>query len=305
MKYPVDVKIADYFRRFFQYYIRKRTVREEIIIEESDDEKWNNTFEKNKTSFVYSLSDSVKINLYKDSFLCKLIYTSFEEAEIKFLKKFLRKGDCFFDIGANIGLFSLNASPIIGIDGEIFAFEPTPITFNRLNENVLLNEFNNIKTENIGLSDVKGELEFHTANNGYDALNSIVKLSELGDDYSTIVVKADTIDNFIKSEKIGHIDLMKIDVEGWELNVAKGAKKLFSMPDAPVLMVEFTETNAFAAGYYLGELYDYIKSFGYTWYTYNAEENVLNLEEKKLHYPYNNLIAIKDLKSVFERLGVN
>ena len=95
---------------------------------------------------------------------------------------------------------------------------------------------------------------------------------------------------------------MKIDVEGWEMYVLKGASKLLSSIHSPVLMVEFTEDNAFAAGFYCGEIFEFVRSFGYEWYRYNASSNTLELQKKKLHYPYENLIAIKDLKKVMIRL---
>lgn len=305
MKYPLDVKIADYFRRICQFYIRKRLPIKQIVPEKSEENIWLSNFEVNQDKFEYMLSDGVKIYLYKDSILCRMIYFSFEETEIGFLKNFLKPGDCFFDIGANIGLFSLHASPIVDKNGSIYAFEPTPETYYRLNQNILLNNFKNIIIENTGLSDTSGSTEFHVSTNGYDALNSIVVLSELENNHTTISVNTDTVDNYVKLNKIVHIDLIKVDVEGWELNVLKGATSVLTEPDAPVLMVEFTEKNAFTAGYYLGELYDYLVTLGYKWYSYNLKENKLIPEKKKLHYSYENLIAIKNISSVFSRLKID
>lgn len=300
MIYPFDVQIADILRRFFQFYIRKRIHLSPVVEEKTEEEKWLNNFTEEKNFFEFFLSENIKMYLYKDSYFCKLIYSSFEEAEINFIKSFLQPGDCFFDIGANIGLFSLHASPKIRENGCIYAFEPTPTTYERLQKNIILNNFKNIKTENIGMSYSVDTVEFHISNNGYDAWNSIVPLSEL-DNYSTINVNTNTIDNFIKSRMIKHVDLVKVDVEGWELNVLKGAAELMSRHDAPVLMVEFTEENAFSAGYYCGELFDYVKSFGYEWYLFNPKEGSLDLQFKKLHYPYENLIAIKDMDKVIKR----
>ncbi len=298
---PLDVKIANFFRRVFSYYVLKRMPIKPVVDPELEKtENWLKNFHS-EDHFEHNLAENIKIILYKDSRLCKLIYGSFEETEICFLKKFLRKGDCFFDIGANIGLFSLHASNIIGENGKIFAFEPTPVTFDRLKKNIDINKFLNINAENIGLSDATGVVKFNVSNNGFDAWNSFATLVDAGE-CTEIQVPTNTLDNYISISETEKIDLIKLDVEGWELNVLKGATRLLSTPNSPVLLVEFTETNAFAAGYYCGELFDFVKSFGYEWYAYNAESNELIIQQKKLHYPYENLIAIKDLSVCFERL---
>jgi FkbM family methyltransferase len=300
---PLDVKIANFFRRVFSYYVRKRMPIKPIVDSELEKtENWLKNFH-NEDYFEHILAENIKIILYKDSRLCKLIYGSFEETEICFLKKFLRKGDCFFDIGANIGLFSLHASNIVGENGKIFAFEPTPVTFDRLMKNIDINNFSNINAENIGLSNAIGVINFNVSNDGFDAWNSFATLVDAGE-CTEIKVLTNTLDNYISSCETEKIDLIKLDVEGWELNVLKGATRLLSTSNSPVMLVEFTETNAFAAGYYCGELFDFVKSFGYEWYAYNAESNELIIQQKKLHYPYENLIAIKNLSACNERLTI-
>ncbi|MDR3653778.1 MAG: FkbM family methyltransferase [Paludibacter sp.] len=299
MKKPLDVRVANFIIRQISKYVRKRI--NSIDQEEKNDQIWLSNFSNENLSFEYNLSNNVKINLFKDSILCKYIYFSFEEVEISFIKKFLKRGDIFFDIGANIGLFSLHASPILGANGHIYSFEPTPETFTRLTRNIELNSFSNVTLENKGLSNKNEFLQFHVATNGFDAWNSFAIINELGNS-DTIKVEVTTLDNYIDTQNISNINLIKLDVEGWELNVLKGAVSLLSSSNSPVLLVEFTETNAFAAGYYCGELFDYVKSFGYEWYAYDIDDNKLTRQQKKLHYPYENLIAIKDINDVTKRL---
>ena len=293
----IDVKIADFFKRAFNYYIKKRTY---IKPSPSQDEIWSSKF-NNTDIFLHKINDHLKINLYKDSILCKLIYFGFEETEITFIKKYLKKGDTFFDIGANIGLYSLQASEIIGKNGVIYSFEPTPITFKRLIENIKLNNYNNIKTINIGFSNKKESSDFNISNDGHDAWNSFIKLNQL-QNCSTIKVNVEKLDSFIKERNIQNISLIKLDVEGWEKFVLEGSTKLLSSKNPPVFIIEFTEEHAFAAGYYCGELFDYVKTFGYEWYSYDIETNKLIQQQKKLHYPYENLLAIKDINACIKRL---
>jgi len=265
-----------------------------------DEREWQALF-KNKPFFKYDLDTDTVVNLYKDSVLSGLIYNGFEQDETIFVRRFLENGDIFLDIGANIGLFSLIASHYVGDKGKIYTFEPATETYRRLCENVEMNAFNNILTFQIGLSDKEEELLFNTSQTGYDAWNSFTKLEVLKDSQS-ILVKTKTLDSFLNQLNISDVNFVKLDVEGWEMNVLKGSKELLLSEKAPVLMVEFTEENAFAAGYYCGEIYDFVKQFGYNWYRYDSKQNTLIYEEKRLHYPYDNLFAIKDINNVVKRI---
>lgn len=293
-----DVKIAVFFKRALNYYVKKRTY---IKPPPTENEIWDELF-KGKEVIDRELFNKKNINLYKDSNLCKLIYFGFEENEIAFLKKYLKPGDTFFDVGANIGLFSLNATDLIKPNGKIFAFEPTPETFKRLESNISLNHIENIKPINIGISDHEGKLNFNISNSGYDAWNSFAKIDKL-ENGSSIEVNVKSLDQFIRENAVDLPSLIKIDVEGWEKFVILGAQHLLNQSNAPVLMIEFTETNAFAAGYYCGELFDLIKSYGYELYSYDQISNKLKKEIKKLHYPWENLIAIKDYENCYNRIN--
>ena len=184
---------------------------------------WDNLF-KNNSCFEFKLNKDVKINLYKDSVLSRLIYDGFEEAEIEYLTNTLTKGDIFVDIGANIGLFSLIASKIVGIEGKVICFEPAPLTYSRLNENLKLNKLQNIDSRNIGLSDKKGELTFYVSTNGYDAWNSFAP-SQDNKLESSIQVPVSTLDRELLNINKSKIKLVKIDVEGWEKFVITGGNK--------------------------------------------------------------------------------
>lgn len=250
---------------------------------------WNNLF-KEKDFFEFNLRNDIKINLYQDSILSRLIYDGFEKEETDYVSSVLNEGDVFVDIGANVGLFSLIASRIVGHKGSVVCFEPSPITFTRLVENVKLNDLKNIDLRNIGLSDISNELTFYVSENGYDAWNSFAP-SQDDKLESSIRVPVSTLDFELKDIDKSKIKLVKIDVEGWEKFVLYGGKD-FLVKYSPIVMVEFTEENTFNAGYPVHEIYDLMQVFGYVWYTIKKGE--LIEETKKLYYPYNNLIAIKN-----------
>jgi hypothetical protein len=105
-----------------------------------------------------------------------------------------------------------------------------------------------------------------------------------------MTVNVYTIETEFREIKKEKIKLIKIDVEGWEKFVLTGGATFFKCY-SPLVMVEFTEKNTFDAGYLVHEIYDIMLEFGYSWYRY--KNNQLIPEDKRLHYPYDNLIAKK------------
>jgi FkbM family methyltransferase len=296
----LDLKIANFLKKILNTYINRRTNQ----IKDYNERKWNERF-KGEDKFKGKLLDGLMMYYYRDSILSKLIYSGFENKEINFVRRYLKESDIFLDIGANIGLFSLHAAYCIGSSGKIIAFEPTPLTYARLVENIDLNNYmTKIIPVNIGLSEKKECLILNSYGNGYDAWNTFAKpLNEFQG--NEINVQVDTLDNYLRTCDINieNISLIKVDVEGWEVNVIKGAVNTLKSKNAPTLLVEFTEEYAFAAGTSCYELYDLIKSYGYEWYIYDDRENNLKPEPKRLHYPYTNLIAIKDIEKAQMRIS--
>ncbi|MBL7916861.1 MAG: FkbM family methyltransferase, partial [Bacteroidia bacterium] len=156
--------------RNLDLYFKKRK-------KEKDWQNWLKIF-KSTNTMDFNLSEKLKIRLYKDSILSKCIYQGFEQIEIEFICKYLKQGDVFFDIGSNMGLFSLYASELVGNMGKIYAFEPTKGIYKRLIENIELNGIKNIVPVNKGISDKNGTLALNISDNGHDAWNSFAKISD-------------------------------------------------------------------------------------------------------------------------------
>ncbi len=265
-------------------FLQKVDVVKEIVFQNQWDKKFIGC-----VYLDYKLNDRVKIRLYKESVLSQLIYKGFEIEECGYLKSVLKEGDYFVDVGANIGLFSLIASDLVGQSGKVISFEPTPEIFRRFNENIQINQFTNIDSFNIGLSNLPGSLAFNISNNGFDAWNSFAIPNNLNID-SKIQVNVSTLDIELSKFDKSKIRIIKMDVEGWEKFVLKGGIEFFTNYN-PEVMVEFTEANTFAAGYMIQEIYDFMVGLGYQWY--KIENHKLIKSEKKIHYPYENLIAKK------------
>ena len=178
---------------------------------------------------IFKLQSGLKILLYFDSRLSQEIYCdSFERKERQFLNNFLRQGDIYVDIGANIGLFTLIASHNVGENGQVYSFEPCLKTFQRLVRNVELNRMNNVQCFQIALSDHPGQVEMNVSLDGYDAWNSIAQPTA-GNSFTVETVRTVKWDDFAHEHNLmGRVTLMKIDVEGWESHVLSGGHESFS-----------------------------------------------------------------------------
>jgi FkbM family methyltransferase len=291
-KIPFDIRVVNYMTRKLNDYAFQKKKKESARLKEV----WLKKF-KSSDYIIHRLRDDLKIRLYKDSILSKFIYEGFEKSEIEFLNVFLSEGDCFVDIGANVGLFSLFASKKVGKTGSVISFEPAQVTYERFLENLELNKISNVIPFKLGLSDEDGILELNISANGYEAWNTFVKSNDNKFSLKELV-PVRSFDNFFQENSVvtDNIALIKLDVEGFEINVLKGAATLLSKENAPVFMVEFTDMNALNAGHCCHELYKLLITYGYSWYVYNSLKKQLIYEPIQLNYPYNNLIAIKNVE---------
>ena len=182
------------------YYTGKYLAQKKQENKEKIDKQWKNYF-LNDNKFIFKLRHNISIYLYNDSVLARLIYEGFEKNEIDYIEKNLNNGDIFVDIGANIGLFSLIASQLVGEKGKVISFEPSPITFNRLQENINLNNFSNIEIVNKGISDNVGNLSINLYEEGFDAFNYTEKMGNAllvcGDVYLWILLMETAFDRSI------------------------------------------------------------------------------------------------------------
>ncbi len=172
------------------------------------------------------------------------------------LTKILKQDDVYVDIGANIGTLILKASTLVGEFGKVYGFEPHPKTYAFLNSNIELNNFKNVKIFNLALGNEKGVTWFSDL--GSDDQNA-VNLENEG-----IKVSLDLLDNVLHLEKIS---LLKIDVEGFELFVLKGAISALKITDN--LIIEISEVAFNKFGYSVKDLILFIESYDFKCYKIN------------------------------------
>jgi FkbM family methyltransferase len=191
---------------------------------------------------------------------------------IKFLIKNFKENDIFYDIGANYGFYTCLAQEFI-IDGQIHAFEPNPKIFRLLKENSRLDIFKNTFLNEIALSDKTGEAEFYDREAGrHSGVSSLIKHSNFKR-YKTIKVKTITLDEYILDHKPPTI--MKIDVEGGEPFVLKGALKLLKKYK-PMIIMEFLPDDLHR------EAVNILSNNGYRTFKIDSDGNLSIINEKDL-----------------------
>ena len=246
-------------------------------------------------SLTRSLGGGVRMKLYGDSRLCEMLYfDQFEPETRSFLDAYLRPGDVFLDIGANVGLYTIAAARLVGSGGQVHAFEPCSQTFGRLEENVRLNGLRNVSCHRVALSDENAEAQLSLAKDGFDAWNSLGK-PYMGEPGGQETVRTVTLDSFVREQRLdGRVTAIKIDVEGWENQVLTGAETFLSSANAPALCVEFTEEAAQLAGSSCGALYRTLVRLGFQMFTVGDSPDTVVPFALCDPFPNVNLLALKD-----------
>jgi FkbM family methyltransferase len=149
----------------------------------------------------------------------------YESENIHFLKEHLVPGAVVFDVGAHLGLLSVIASQLVGEKGKVYAFEPSPSTFQLLQKVIRLNSvYAPILPQAMALTNQKGVLKFYVSENPGSNSNSLVEKHHLN--RRVLEIPCTSLDEFVKEQQIPNVSLIKIDAEGSELQVLLGAREL-------------------------------------------------------------------------------
>ncbi len=182
------------------------------------------------------------------------------------IAQYIKTGDIVFDVGANIGDWSrqvLSKANII-----LFAFEPVPATYELLKENI---KGHNVHTLNLGLSNEVAVRDFfyYSQNLNYSQLSGLYYRPILHTLFNIIpekiAIQTTTLDKFCSEHLISHIDFLKIDTEGAELEIFNGAQHMLEQNLIKVIQFEYGGCNK-DSNTTLHQLYTLLGSYGYNVY---------------------------------------
>jgi FkbM family methyltransferase len=194
-----------------------------------------------------------------------LLDESFENAEHRFVERFLRPGMTVLDIGANQGYYTLLSSMKVGPNGKVLAFEPSPREMHRLKLHLRLNHSKNVETISSALGAVTGTDELHVVLGTESGCNSM-RPPEVSQPTDLVPVAVERLDDVLKARGVERVDFIKIDVEGAELSVLQGARELLRRSPRPVILAEVQDIRTKAWGYGAGEILSCLSELGYQWF---------------------------------------
>ncbi|WP_259114373.1 FkbM family methyltransferase [Salinibacter ruber] len=212
--------------------------------------------------------------------MCRALEIHERKKEEK-LKEYLEKGYTFLDVGANKGYFSIIAADIVGEEGRVLSFEPDPDNFIRLKKNIEENELDNVECLNVAVGAKEGEEKMvRGKNSGWSSLVRGEK--DAKESFSVEKIKLDKI---LEKEGVETVSVVKIDVEGAECRVIKGAKRTIDKNDGIKLLIEVHESMPEGAG----NLLSVLRGVGLT--VTDEDGRYIDEEELKEAGPTHSIIA--------------
>jgi FkbM family methyltransferase len=209
-----------------------------------------------------------------DQYVSPAIATGdYESIETAFVKRYVRPGMAVIDGGANLGWFTTHLALLVGGKGRVDAFEPRSDLMDLLNKTVAENGLTNVTTHNFALASQNADGQViwsvHDVNPGG---TNLVPSDFVAPGITGQPIAVRTLDTCISHR----VDFIKIDVEGSELLVFKGAQRILAQ-DRPLILVEINPSNLMrTSGVSAAEFGGYVENWGYCLYGLAADGSCEN-----------------------------
>lgn len=181
-------------------------------------------YARQRVPYVHSTDDGLKFKLHPDQAIDHFIAVDgvFERKYLRFLKTLLHPDAIMVDAGANIGNHAIFLHRHCK---AIHCFEPNPLAADRLQENIALNQADNIVVHRVGLGDRDATLPFAVNKTGNLGMSGFFDVSSRPGDYDMVDLPIRQADNALDDLALERLDLLKVDVEGFELALFQGLKR--------------------------------------------------------------------------------
>lgn len=205
-----------------------------------------------------------------------LLEGGYENAECNFEKRFVKPGMTVLDIGAHRGFHTLLLSKKVGPDGHVISFEPSPRDAKRLNLHLRMNFCRNVELKECALGEESssGNLYVVDANTVCNSLKP--PDTDLPATVTSIQIRK--LDDVLTQAQVESVDFLKIDVEGGELGVLKGAPRLLEKVPRPVILCEVLEKRTRPWGYPARLIIEYLAERKFLWFELGVNAKLLPLD---------------------------
>jgi FkbM family methyltransferase len=204
-----------------------------------------------------------------------------DRAAFRLMDRLLGDGDVVFDVGANIGVYSVHARRHTGQSGRVYAFEAVPATADRLAQTLALNRCTDVSVVRAAVTDTPGTATMHVFPDPACGWNSLGGHPMYGYDGAavapteTVDVPAVTLDEFADQQGITRVALCKVDVEGFERHVFAGASNLLARRQVGVVCFEISEDPLVGEGGTPAEVFDALGVHGYRTFRHDEATGAL------------------------------
>lgn len=209
---------------------------------------------------------------------------------LELFRDYCGSGDVVVDVGANVGEVSLVVSGQVGVNGQVFAFEPVPRIYRYLQGNLQLNARTNVVARNLALGASAGVV--HMSNDRRDDMNRVV--ADGG-----ITVTCSTLDRELP-EGISPA-LVKIDVEGAELQVLKGGPQTLSR--TACVNCEMWESHFRRFGHEMGDVIAFLRASGFVTFVITDGPGLRPVDASFAEPGGHELVALRDVADFVRRSG--
>jgi FkbM family methyltransferase len=214
---------------------------------------------------VWLADEDIAIYTSADNYIeWTILSTGTYEDEInKLIKISLNEGNAALDIGGNIGLQSIRMSKSVSRNGKVLAFEPLTHLQEKFNRNVKLNKADNVKLLPYALSNIESEADFRIDKGNWNQGTFNISNNQRGSHVQHVIIKV--ADELPDIQSLNRLDLIKIDVEGFEFQVLRGLKQTIGK-HKPRIIFEYDSSYWHANGQNINECFDFLSALGYTLY---------------------------------------
>lgn len=238
---------------------------------------WN-AFRERKllSAIVYPWLHDVKLNLYvgNDISLPTFVSGIIDPNEFYLLDRFLQEGMTVLDVGANEGFYTVFAAKRVGQTGRVIAFEPSDRELQRLIRNVDLNHFSNVTLEEIGLANCDEHAMLRVCEYGHEGQNTLGGFAYDVAQAETRVIRLRSLDAYLEDHPADRVDLIKVDVEGAEERVFRGARQTLER-FRPLVLFEMNEQSLQLQGSCCRSVADVLQSAGYCLFSFASATGAL------------------------------
>lgn len=237
--------------------------------------------------FVINWLDDLRVRIHPhdDTAQCLFLTGLFEPNEMTWFAWAVRPGMTVIDVGANCGLYSLIAARRVGPAGRVVAIEASPREAARVRDNFELNGFTHATVISAAAAEAAGRAALRVASwphSGQNTLGDFIYPGVASE--GTQEVDVTSVDKVVAELDLTRVDVLKIDAEGADARVLRGASQTLER-FRPSLLIEINDPTLAHQGSHSREIWDALRPLGYAFYTFSPKTADLVPAVQQPHYP--------------------